>query len=42
MKRKDNFDLQKEDGWFVLNSGTPVPATKSQFLSALANIEVNI
>ena len=33
--------LSKEEGWFVLNSGTPVPATKAQFMSALSNIEVS-
>ena len=33
--------LSKEEGWFVLNSGTPVPATKAQFMSALSDIEVS-
>ena len=30
----------KEDGWFVLNSGVPVPATKAQFMEVLSDIEV--
>ena len=30
----------KEMGWFVLNSGVPVPATKAQFMRVLSNIEV--
>ena len=29
-----------EAGWFVINSGTPVPASKQDFLSVLADIEV--
>ena len=32
--------LFQEVGWFVLNSGTPVQATKADFLSVLADIEV--
>ena len=31
-----------EAGWFVLNSGVPVPATKSQFMKVLSNIEVGL
>ena len=35
-----NRVLLEEDGWFVLNSGVPVQATKEDFLYVLANIEV--
>jgi len=38
MEQRSKFTL-KEDGWFVLNSGRPVPATKTQFLTVLSNIE---
>ena len=36
---RDSFMLT-EAGWFVINSGSPVPATKQDFLSVLADIEV--
>ena len=35
-----NRIMLKEDGWFVLNSGVPVPATRQEFMDALSNIEV--
>ena len=36
---RDSFMLT-EAGWFVINSGSPVPATRQDFLSVLADIEV--
>ena len=36
---RDSFMLT-EAGWFVINSGRPVPATRRDFLSVLADIEV--
>ena len=36
---RDSFMLT-EAGWFVINSGSPVPATRQEFLSVLADIEV--
>ena len=37
---KNKITLQ-EEGWFVLNSGVPVPATREEFMKVLSNIEVN-
>ena len=36
---KDSF-MMTETGWFVLNSGIPVPASRTDFLSVLADIQV--
>ena len=36
---RDSFMLT-EAGWFVINSGSPVPATRRDFLAVLADIEV--
>ena len=36
---KNQFMLT-EKGWFVLNTGVPVPATRDQMLAVLSNIEV--
>eukprot|EP00092_Neocalanus_flemingeri_P030526 GFUD01033144.1.p1 GENE.GFUD01033144.1~~GFUD01033144.1.p1 ORF type:complete len:1379 (+),score=380.56 GFUD01033144.1:81-4217(+) len=38
-QEEKNKIMLKEDGWFVLNSGVPVPATKEEFIKVLSNIE---
>ena len=40
-EERSQFTLT-EQGWFVLNTGTPVPVTRSQFKQVLSNIEVII
>ena len=39
-KEEKNKIMLMEDGWFVLNSGVPVPATREDFMKVLSNIEV--
>ena len=39
-KEEMNQIMLKEDGWFVLDSGVPVPATREEFMKVLSNIEV--
>lgn len=41
-KEENTRVLLKEDGWFTLKNGVPLPATREEFMKVLSNIEVRL